>query len=35
MMEVYYRYLPTFKVAHHRAASGEEKDEADDLGLKL
>ncbi|NOY75636.1 MAG: terpene cyclase/mutase family protein [Kiritimatiellaeota bacterium] len=36
MMEVYYRYLPTFKVTRHRAAaSGERKDESDDLGLKL
>ena len=35
MMEVYYRYLPTFKVAHHRATSGANKDESDDLGLKL
>ena len=35
MMEVYYRYLPTFKVAHHRGESEEKKDESDDLGLKL
>lgn len=35
MMEVYYRYLPTFKVAHHRNASGATSDESDDLGLKL
>lgn len=35
MMEVYYRYLPTFKVAHARNSSGAKKDESDDLGLKL
>ena len=34
MMEVYYRYLPTFKVSHHRASSATKTDD-DDLGLKL
>ena len=37
MLEVYYRYLPTFKVAKHKpaVAAGEGDGEDDDLGLKM
>ena len=37
MLEVYYRYLPTFKVAKHRpaAAANAGEGEEDDLGLKM
>jgi hypothetical protein len=35
MLEVYYRYLPTFKVSHHRTPKTARKDEEENPGLEI